>query len=59
MPDCSGDYEAVIRRACAARRHDENLNLDLAIAYRKSGMLDEDEQTLKQGLAARSRLRTP
>ena len=47
----SGDYEAVIRSLRSATR-DENLNLDLAIAYRKSGMLDEDEQTLKQGLAA-------
>lgn len=31
---------------------DDNLSLDLAIAYRNSGMLHEAEQTLKQGLNA-------
>ena len=46
-----GDYETVIRSLQSVTR-DDNLTLDLAIAYRKSGMLDEDEQTLKQGLDA-------
>lgn len=45
----AGDYAAVIRSLSAAAR-DENLNLDLAIAYRRSGRLAEEEQTLKQGL---------
>lgn len=44
-----GDYDSVIRSLQGAAR-DENLTLDLAIAYRKTGMLKEEEQTLQQGL---------
>ncbi len=47
----AGDYASVIRNLRSAER-DENLTLDLAIAYRNSGMLDQAEQTLKQGLNA-------
>ena len=47
----AGDYASVIRSLHTAAR-DENLTLDLAIAYRKTGMLNEEEQTLKQGLDA-------
>lgn len=47
----TGDYASVIRSLRSAAR-DENLNLDLAIAYRKSGMLDDEERTLKQSLDA-------
>ena len=39
-------------RSLRSAARDENLTLDLAIAYRKTGMLDEAEQTLKQGLDA-------
>lgn len=46
----TGDYASVIRSLRNTAR-DENLNTDLAIAYRRSGMLDEEEQTLKQGLS--------
>jgi Flp pilus assembly protein TadD len=46
-----GDYASVIRSLRSVAR-DGNLTLDLAIAYRKTGMLDEVEQTLKQGLIA-------
>jgi Flp pilus assembly protein TadD len=45
----AGDYEAVIHRLGAADR-DENLTLDLAIAYRKTGMIEESEQLLAAGL---------
>ena len=44
-----GDYASVIRNLKGAA-HSEALILDLAIAYRKSGMLEDDEQTLLQGL---------
>lgn len=44
-----GDYDSVIRNLQGAAR-DENLTLDLAIAYRRTGMLEEEEQTLQQGL---------
>ena len=47
----AGDYASVIRNLRSAAR-DDNLTLDLAIAYRNTGMLDEVEQTLKQGLDA-------
>ena len=47
----AGDYASVIRSLSGAAR-DENLTLDLAIAYRKTGMLNEDEQTLREGLRA-------
>jgi Flp pilus assembly protein TadD len=47
----AGDYASVIRNLRSEAR-DENLTLDLAIAYRDAGMLDETEQTLKQGLEA-------
>lgn len=46
-----GDYASVIGNLRSAAR-DDNLALDLAIAYRETGMLDEVEQTLKQGLIA-------
>ena len=49
----AGDYASVIPILRAAAREnltDENLILDLAIAYRKTGMLDDEELTLKQGL---------
>jgi Flp pilus assembly protein TadD len=45
----AGDYESVIRMLGAATR-DENLTLDLAIAYRKTGMIEESEQLLIAGL---------
>ena len=47
----AGNYASVIRNLRSAAR-DDNLTLDLAIAYRDSGMLDEAEQTLQQGLDA-------
>ena len=47
----AGDYASVIRDLRSVAR-DDNLTLDLAIAYRNTGMLDEVEQTLKQGLVA-------
>jgi Flp pilus assembly protein TadD len=47
----AGDYASVISSLEGAAR-DENLTLDLAIAYRKTGMLGEEEQTLQQGLRA-------
>jgi Flp pilus assembly protein TadD len=47
----AGDYASVIRNLRSVAR-DDNLTLDLAIAYRNVGMLDEVEQTLKQGLDA-------
>lgn len=47
----AGDYASVIGSLQGAAR-DQNLTLDLAIAYRKTGMLSEDEQTLRQGLRA-------
>jgi tetratricopeptide (TPR) repeat protein len=46
-----GDYEAVIHRLGTADR-DENLSLDLAIAYRKAGMLEESEKLLTAALKA-------
>lgn len=45
------DYASVIHSPQGAAC-DENLPLDLAIAYRKAGMLNEEEQTLQQGLKA-------
>ncbi len=51
-----GDYASVIRNLRSLTR-DDNLTLDLAIAYRDAGMLDETERTLKQGLEADPRLR--
>lgn len=47
----TGDYASVIRNLRGVAR-DDSLALDLAIAYRNSGMLDEAEQILKQGLEA-------
>jgi Flp pilus assembly protein TadD len=47
----AGDYASVISSLQGAAR-DENLTLDLAIAYRKTGRLNEEEQTLQQGLKA-------
>jgi Flp pilus assembly protein TadD len=47
----AGEYASVIRNLRGVTR-DENLNLDLALAYRNSGIADEAEQTLKQGLDA-------
>lgn len=46
-----GDYASVIRGLPGAAS-DENLTLDLAIAYRKTGRLNEEEQTLQKGLKA-------
>lgn len=48
-----GDYDSVIRSLQGATR-DESLTLDLAIAYRKTGMLKAEEQTLQQGLSVDS-----
>ncbi|HEY2466449.1 MAG TPA: tetratricopeptide repeat protein [Terracidiphilus sp.] len=45
----AGGYASVIRTLRSAAL-DDKLTLDLAIAYRNTGMLDEAEQTLKQGL---------
>ncbi len=47
----AGNYASVIRSLRSVKR-DDDLTLDLAIAYRDTGMLDETEQTLKQGLDA-------
>jgi Flp pilus assembly protein TadD len=47
----AGDYQTVIRSLRAAAR-DESMTLDLALAYRKAGMLDEAAQTLNDGLNA-------
>jgi Flp pilus assembly protein TadD len=47
----AGDYASVIRNLRSVAR-DDNLTLDLALAYRNTGMLDQAEQTLKQGLDA-------
>ncbi len=47
----AGDYATVIRNLRSVAR-DGNLALDLATAYRNTGMLDQAEQTLKQGLDA-------
>ncbi|MGB6827458.1 MAG: tetratricopeptide repeat protein, partial [Terracidiphilus sp.] len=44
-------YASVIRNLRSVAR-DDNLTLDLAFAYRNTGMLDEAEQTLRQGLGA-------
>ncbi|MGB6829996.1 MAG: tetratricopeptide repeat protein, partial [Terracidiphilus sp.] len=40
----AGDYASVIRNLRSVAR-DDNLTLDLAFAYRNTGMLDEAEQT--------------
>lgn len=45
----AGDYETAIRRLRSAS-HDENLILDLAVAYRKAQRFDEATQTLVDGL---------
>lgn len=45
----AGDYEAVIRRLPAAPR-DQNLILDLALAYRKAEMFDDAARVLNHGL---------
>jgi Flp pilus assembly protein TadD len=45
----AGDYETAIRRLRSASS-DENLILDLAVAYRKSQRFDEATQTLVNGL---------
>jgi Flp pilus assembly protein TadD len=47
----AGDYETVIRSLRTAAR-DQSMTLDLALAYRKTGMLDEAAQTLSEGLRA-------
>ncbi len=47
----AGDYASVIRKLRSVER-DDKLTFDLAIAYRDTGMLDEAEQTLRQGLDA-------
>ncbi len=49
----TGDYETVIRSLRIAAR-DESMTLDLALAYRKTGMLDEAAQTLSEGLSTDS-----
>ena len=45
----TGDFDAAIRSLSSVPR-DENLTLDLAIAYRKAGMYDEAAQALRDGL---------
>jgi Flp pilus assembly protein TadD len=45
----AGDYETVIRSLRTAAC-DESMTLDLALAYRKTGMLDQAAQTLNEGL---------
>ncbi|MFY9855458.1 MAG: tetratricopeptide repeat protein [Terracidiphilus sp.] len=45
----SGDYQAVIRLLRAAPL-DQNLTLDLALAYRKAQSFDESARVLSQGL---------
>jgi Flp pilus assembly protein TadD len=45
----AGDYDAAIRRLRAAP-NDQNLILDLAVAYRKAELFDEAEQVLTAGL---------
>lgn len=45
----TGDFDAAIRSLSSVPR-DENLTLDLAIAYRKAGMYDEAAQALSDGL---------
>lgn len=45
----AGDFETAIRRLRSASR-DENLTLDLAVAYRKALRFDEATQTLVDGL---------
>ncbi len=45
----TGDSAAAIRTLRNAER-DESMTLDLALAYRKTGMLDEAAQTLHEGL---------
>jgi Flp pilus assembly protein TadD len=45
----AGDYEAVVRRLPAAP-HDQNLILDLALAYRRAEMFDDAARVLTQGL---------
>lgn len=47
----AGDYQTVIRSLRTAVR-DESMTLDLALAYRKTFMLDEAAQTLNEGLNA-------
>ena len=42
----AGDYQTAIRSLRSAAR-DESMTLDLALAYRKTGMLDEAAQTLR------------
>jgi len=46
----TGDYETVIRSLRTTAR-DESMTLDLALAYRKTGMLDKAAQTLNKGLS--------
>ena len=45
----AGDYEAVMRRLPAAP-HDQNLIIDLALAYRRAEMFDDAGRVLTQGL---------
>ena len=45
----TGDLDAAIRSLSTVPR-DENLTLDLAVAYRKAGMYDEAAQALSDGL---------
>ncbi len=47
----AGQYDTVIRSLRTAAR-DESTTLDLARAYRKTGMLDEAAKTLDEGLRA-------
>ena len=47
----AGDYETLIRSLRSTAR-DESMTIDLALAYRKTGMLDEAAQTLNEGLRA-------
>ncbi|HXR38300.1 MAG TPA: tetratricopeptide repeat protein [Terracidiphilus sp.] len=47
----TGDYETVIRSLRSAAR-DESMTLDLALAFRKTGMLDDAAETLNEGLRA-------
>lgn len=48
----TGNYGAAIH-ALRGVSGDDTLTLDLALAYRKAGMLDEDEQTLRQAFKAK------
>jgi Flp pilus assembly protein TadD len=46
-----GDFEKVVTLLATANR-DENLNIDLSVAYRKMGQLDDEEHVLREALKA-------